>query len=113
MDESFGQALRRLRGTRSLRNVAHLANCGKSYVADLEQDKKAPSPAIAAALDDALDAGGELRALAATPPGASLSAQAAALQAGAENDQLPELTADFADLNRLLTHRHSRPCADA
>ncbi|MFD9635153.1 helix-turn-helix domain-containing protein [Streptomyces violascens] len=77
MDESFGQALRRLRDTRSLRDVAHLANCGKSYVSDLEQDRKAPSPAMAAALDDALGADGELCALAATPPGASLSAQAA------------------------------------
>ncbi|WP_438296323.1 helix-turn-helix domain-containing protein [Streptomyces sp. HUAS TT7] len=141
MDESFGQALRRLRGTRSLRDVAHLANCGKSYVSDLEQDRKAPSPAMAAALDDALGADGELRALAAAPPGASLSAQAAALQAGlldalaaspltvtsieeveyavarhgratryrAEREQLPELIADFADLNRLLAHRHPAP----
>ncbi|GGU42960.1 helix-turn-helix domain-containing protein [Streptomyces violascens] len=141
MDESFGQALRRLRGTRSLRDVALLANCGKSYVADLEQDKKTPSPAMAAALDDAVGAGGELRRLAATPPGASLSAQAAALQAGlldalsagpmtamsveeveyavarhgratryrAESDQLPDLIADFTDLNRLLAHRHPAP----
>ncbi|MDJ1131237.1 helix-turn-helix domain-containing protein [Streptomyces iconiensis] len=81
-DETFGQALRRLRGTRSLRDVAHLASCGKSYVSDLEHERRQPTAAIAAALDDALGGGGELKMLAEAPPTAPLTAQAAALQSG-------------------------------
>jgi transcriptional regulator with XRE-family HTH domain len=64
MTETFGQALRRLRGSRSLRAVAHLAHCSKSYVGDLESDRKTPSRAIAAALDRAVNAQGDLLALA-------------------------------------------------
>src|SRR5262245_13320525 len=62
--ETFGQALRRLRGSRSVRDVAQLASCGKSYVCDLENGKRWPTPEIAAALDQALGADGELTALA-------------------------------------------------
>ncbi|MET9294906.1 helix-turn-helix transcriptional regulator [Streptomyces sp. NPDC003077] len=80
--ETFGRALRRLRGTRSLRAVAELASCGKSYIADLEQERRTPSPEMAAALDAALDAGGELRLLAAAPAAAPLADQAAALREG-------------------------------
>ncbi|WP_326441671.1 helix-turn-helix domain-containing protein [Streptomyces sp. H27-D2] len=138
MHETFGQALRRLRGQLSLRDLARLAACGKSYIGDLEHGRRQPTSAMAAALDDALDAGGELCLLAASPPGASLSAQAAALQAGIadalaagpmtdasldewaytvarhgratrhrpEQLHLPELLADFADLQRIVAHRH-------
>lgn len=59
-DETFGQALRRLRGSRSLRNVAQLAKCGKSTVYDLEHDLRLPTPELAQALDHAVGAGGEL-----------------------------------------------------
>jgi transcriptional regulator with XRE-family HTH domain len=61
--ETFGQMLRRLRGSMSLRELAALAHCGKSYVADLEQGRRNPSPDMALALDRALSAGGRLAAL--------------------------------------------------
>lgn len=80
--ETFGQALRRLRGSRSVRDVAALASCSKSYVSDLQNGKATPTPEMAAALDRALDAGGELVALASVRPGVSALEQAAALQQG-------------------------------
>ncbi|WP_181785846.1 helix-turn-helix domain-containing protein [Streptomyces phytophilus] len=62
MKETFGQTLRRLRGTRSLRTVAQLAHCSKSYVGDLESGQRKPTEDIAAPLDMALNTGGELLA---------------------------------------------------
>ncbi|MBL7487882.1 helix-turn-helix transcriptional regulator [Frankia sp. AgB1.9] len=62
--ETFGSALRRLRGPMSLRELAARAHCGKSYVADLEQGRRHPSRDMALALDRALDAEGRLAALA-------------------------------------------------
>lgn len=82
MHETFGHALRRLRGSRSVRDVAQLANCGKTHVSDLERGKRSPTPEIAEALDVALDAGGELVALASVRPGTSPLEQATALQRG-------------------------------
>ncbi|MET3986054.1 helix-turn-helix transcriptional regulator [Streptomyces sp. PvR034] len=82
MRESFGEALRRLRGSRSVRDVARLAACGKTHVSDLENEKRQPTRAIATALDQALGAGGELIALAEARPGASPLDQADALQQG-------------------------------
>src|SRR4051794_6385272 len=82
MDETFGQALRRLRGSRSVRDVARLAQCGKTYVSDLETGRRQPTPQIAAALDQALGAGGELLTLATVRPGMSSIERAAALQRG-------------------------------
>ncbi|MEU1055686.1 helix-turn-helix transcriptional regulator [Streptomyces sp. NPDC005876] len=82
--ESFGEALRRLRGDRSLRAVAALASCGKSYVSDLERGRRHPTLQTARALDDALGADGELVALAETRPGMPPFDQADALQAGLE-----------------------------
>lgn len=137
--ESFGQALRRYRGNRSLRAVAQLAACGKSTVGDLEHGRRHPTPELAAALDQALGAGGELVALAAVRPGMGPLEQADALQRGLqdalaagpmtgaaleeweytvarhgratryrpEGELLPEILSDFADLQRLLAHRHS------
>lgn len=81
-NETFGQALRRLRGSRSVRDVADLANCGKSYVSDLENGKRQPTEGIAIALDRALGAGGELIALAQHRPGAGVLEQVDALQRG-------------------------------
>lgn len=141
VNETFGQALRRLRGSRSVRDVAQLAKCGKSYVSDLEHGKRHPTPQLAAALDQALAAGGELVALAAVRPGTPPLEKAAALRRGItdalaagpmtdasleeweytvarhgratrylpESELLEELTADFADLQRILTHRHPPP----
>ncbi|MFG3000865.1 helix-turn-helix domain-containing protein [Streptomyces sp. NPDC048340] len=82
MSESFGEALRRLRGNRSVRDVARLAACGKTHVSDLENDKRKPTRAIAAALDQALHAGGELLARADIRPGSSPLDQADTLQQG-------------------------------
>ncbi|MGW6603116.1 helix-turn-helix domain-containing protein [Streptomyces sp. NPDC055036] len=80
--ETFGEALRRWRGDRSLRDVAALAKIGKTYVGDLERDRHQPGPEVAAALDQALGAGGELIAAADARPGASPLERADALQRG-------------------------------
>ncbi|MFJ7202292.1 helix-turn-helix domain-containing protein [Streptomyces sp. NPDC098789] len=82
MPESFGEALRRLRGSRSVRDVAQLAACGKTQVSDLELGKRQPTRTIARALDQALGAKGELIALADTRPDSSPLDQADALQRG-------------------------------
>ncbi|MGW2985475.1 helix-turn-helix domain-containing protein [Streptomyces goshikiensis] len=82
MPESFGEALRRLRGSRSVRDVARLAACGKTHVSDLENGKRMPTRELAAALDKALGASGELVALADVRPGSSPLDQADALQQG-------------------------------
>ncbi|MEW2164437.1 helix-turn-helix transcriptional regulator [Streptomyces sp. NPDC007084] len=82
MAETFGDALRRWRGKRSLRNVATLAQMSKTYIAYLEQGLRQAPPETARALDHALGAGGELIALAAAQTGRGALAQADALQAG-------------------------------
>ncbi|MEV0035323.1 helix-turn-helix domain-containing protein [Streptomyces sp. NPDC050804] len=82
MTESFGQVLRRLRGGRSVRDVARLASCGKSHVSDLELGKRRPTRDMAAALDAALGARGELIALAEVRPDQDPLAQADTLQRG-------------------------------
>ncbi|MBL7499790.1 helix-turn-helix domain-containing protein [Frankia sp. CNm7] len=41
MVETFGQALRRLRGSMSIRELARQAHCGKSHVSDLERGRRA------------------------------------------------------------------------
>lgn len=61
----FGIALRRLRGSRSVRDVAALAAISKTLIGYLETGERAPTPAVAAALDRALGGAGELEALAA------------------------------------------------
>ncbi|MFJ4321144.1 helix-turn-helix domain-containing protein [Streptomyces lavendulae] len=66
--------LPRLRGSRSVRDEAPLASCGKTYVSDLETGKQQPTHTIAAALDQALGARGELTALADIRPGSSPTA---------------------------------------
>lgn len=80
--ETFGGALHRLRGNRSVRDVAALANCSKSYVSDLELGKRRPTHELAAALDHALGGRGELIALADVHPGMDPREQADALQRG-------------------------------
>ncbi|MDH6130676.1 transcriptional regulator with XRE-family HTH domain [Kitasatospora sp. MAA4] len=141
MGETFPQALRRLRGTLSIRDLARLANCAKTAVSDLETGRRQPTATIAATLDRALGAGGLLIDLAANPPGTPAADRAAALQTGfaqqlaagpmteasldeweftiarhgratryrPENELLPDLLADFADLRSLLGHRQSAP----
>lgn len=82
MNESFGQALKRLRGSRSVRDVAQLANCSKSYVSDLENGKRKPTPRLVASIDRALGARGELVALADVEAEGSPLARVDALQRG-------------------------------
>jgi transcriptional regulator with XRE-family HTH domain len=62
---TFGAELRRLRRARGLptRDLAKLANHGKTLINDWENGKGMPSAADAAALDTLLDAGGALREL--------------------------------------------------
>lgn len=81
-ENEFGATLRRLRGNRSIRDVAALAAISKSQVSYLESGERAPSEAVAAALDQVLGAGGELIALAASSPQQSLSERAARLRHG-------------------------------
>ncbi|MFF3755174.1 helix-turn-helix domain-containing protein [Streptomyces sp. NPDC002018] len=112
-DESFGEALRRLRGSRSVRDVAHLANCGKSYVSDLELGKRQPTRDMAAALDAALDAAlgadGELIALADVRPDLDPLAQADALQRGLQEALAAgPLTSTSLDEVDFTVARHGR-----
>lgn len=134
----FSDALHRLRGSRSIRDVASLAACSKTQVSDLESGRRKPTAAMAAALDRALGANGELIALAALRADRPILDQAAALHRGLadvlaagpmsttsleeweytvarhgratrwrpEAALLPELLGDFADLQRVLGHRH-------
>ncbi|MFI0742341.1 helix-turn-helix domain-containing protein [Streptomyces sp. NPDC021100] len=81
-DESFGQALRRLRGNLSQRALARLAHCGKSYIGDLETGRRHPSPEMAALLDRVLDADGYLIHRAMATATADVLERAAALQRG-------------------------------
>jgi transcriptional regulator with XRE-family HTH domain len=109
MNETFGQALRRLRGSRSLRDVAALAACGKSYVSDLENGKRSPSREIAAALDHALGAQGELIALADSQPGMDPMAQADALQRGLHESLAAGPLSDYSlDEVEYTVARHGR-----
>lgn len=64
--EGFAPLLRRIRSQRgwSLRRLGAESHYSYGYVWDLERGLKAPSPAVAAALDDALRANGRLAAAA-------------------------------------------------
>jgi transcriptional regulator with XRE-family HTH domain len=109
MAETFGEALRRLRGTRSIRDVARLANCGKTVVSDLETGRRQPTVAMAEALDDALEAGGQLIALAAAPPGTPAALRAAQLQAGfADQLSAGEVTTVSLEEWEFTIARHGR-----
>lgn len=68
MSESFAARMRALRTERglSLRKLAATAFYGKSYLHELETGAKEPTPEVARRIDDALDAGGALAALAGT-----------------------------------------------
>ncbi|MCM3886521.1 helix-turn-helix transcriptional regulator [Frankia sp. R82] len=62
--ETFGESLRRWRGQTSIRALAARAHCSTSHICDLELGKRLPSRQTAAALDRALNAGGDLLAIA-------------------------------------------------
>jgi transcriptional regulator with XRE-family HTH domain len=79
-DETFGQLLKRLRGDLSLRDLARLANCGKSAIGDLESGRRRPTLHMAQTLDRALDTGGALAHHVQSPPGTPAIQVAAALQ---------------------------------
>lgn len=73
VDPRFAETLRRLRAERglSLRELARRAVHGKSYLQELETGAKQPGAEVAARLDDALDAGGELVRLVREPAATS------------------------------------------
>ena len=107
--ETFGQALRRLRGTLSVRDLAQLANCGKTVVSDLENGKRSPTSVMACALDAALEAHGELISLAANPPETPLAKRAALLHAGfAEQLAAGPMTAASLEEWQFTIARHGR-----
>ncbi|WUH90282.1 helix-turn-helix domain-containing protein [Streptomyces sp. NBC_00433] len=81
-DSDFGAALRRLRGARSIRDVSALSAVSKTQISYLESGGRAPSGTVAAALDQALGAGGELIALAALDPQQAAGEQADRLHWG-------------------------------
>ena len=62
VDPSFPTRLRELRTARDM-SFRDFGTISRSYVHDLETGRKRPTPEIAAALDRALDAGGQLAAL--------------------------------------------------
>jgi transcriptional regulator with XRE-family HTH domain len=64
--ETFGQALRRLRGTMSQRTLARLAFIDSGHLSRIEADQRPPTAKLAAALDAALGTGEVLTTLAAT-----------------------------------------------
>ncbi|MFD6421015.1 helix-turn-helix transcriptional regulator [Streptomyces sp. NPDC060198] len=109
MSETFGQALRRLRGSRSIRDVAALANCGKTHVSDMELGKRKPTLEMARVLDHALGANGELIVLAEHRPDADPLDQADALQRGlAEEFAASALTGEGLDEVEYTVARHGR-----
>jgi transcriptional regulator with XRE-family HTH domain len=62
---TFGERMRALMAERgiSVRQLATMAHCDPGYLSRVSRDLKRPSPGMAAALDHALDAGGQLAAL--------------------------------------------------
>lgn len=75
MAENFGGAVRRLRVARgwSLRELARRAHVNAGHVSRVENGQRLPTPTMAAALDAALVADGELIQLAAAGPAAEPS----------------------------------------
>lgn len=61
--ETFGQAVRRLRGELALREVARLAHLDPGHLSRIEHGTRPPTTELARALDRALATGGELAAL--------------------------------------------------
>jgi transcriptional regulator with XRE-family HTH domain len=64
MGETFGEAMRRLRGQVSLRELARRAHIDPGHLSRIEAGRRPPTPEVAAAIDTALCAGGELATLA-------------------------------------------------
>lgn len=63
-EETFGTAMRQLRGGMSLRELGRRSNLSKSYLSRLENDQQHPPASTAAVLDRVLNAQGRLVALA-------------------------------------------------
>lgn len=68
VDPRFTETLRRLRAERqlSLRDLARVSHFSKSYIHDLETGRKQPTPDVAAHLEEALQADGQLAAMVTT-----------------------------------------------
>jgi tetratricopeptide (TPR) repeat protein/transcriptional regulator with XRE-family HTH domain len=65
--ETFAEALRTLRGALSLRELGRRSSCSKTQINDLENERRRPTPQVAASLDRVLHAGGRLLRLATGP----------------------------------------------
>jgi transcriptional regulator with XRE-family HTH domain len=66
--ETFGQALRRLRGDVSLRELARRSHLDAGHLSRIQAGGRPPNRELALALDQALDTGGQLIALVAEEP---------------------------------------------
>lgn len=106
--ETFGEALRRLRGDLTYRAVASRAHLGKTTVEDIEKGRRRPSKHVVAALDAALNAGGQL--IAAHEKGVAgahpTSIHASVAEAGplrTLENATPHTEEDDTDRRRLLT----------
>ena len=71
--ETFGKAVRRLRGAMSLRELSRRAFVDSGHLSRIESGRRPPSLEIASNLDSVLHAGGELVALARTEIDTSVS----------------------------------------
>lgn len=83
--ETFPDGLRRLRGTMPIRALAARAAVARGTIGDLETGRRRPTPDVARALDEALDAHGELIELVAADRAPDIVTQAAS-QASAVAD---------------------------
>jgi transcriptional regulator with XRE-family HTH domain len=108
----FADLMRRLRAERglSLRELARLTIHGKSYLHELETGSKSPTPQVAHRIDEALDAGGELVALASVQPGIHRRefVAAAGLAVALPHTLLADCREVSPDVPRQLTERAAR-----
>lgn len=84
VDPSFGARLRELRSARRM-SYRDFGTISRSYVHELETGRKRPTPEIAAALDQALGADGQLAAL------VRLAEPHTHIEAGADSDEIEAL----------------------
>jgi transcriptional regulator with XRE-family HTH domain len=109
----FSERLRSLMAERGIsgRELARRIPCDRSYVSLLAQGKRRPSPATAERLDQLLDGGGALAALAAEPdlpPGSVMPGTALDLIELTRLTECSDLGPDTAEILHLVTDRLCR-----